>query len=68
MVVRLFRAPANSSQQPDRVPFVGSAAEPPLSAQAPTASRRLQIASCGFRSGAADRAPLCRWHLKARGG
>jgi len=50
------------------VPFAGSAAEPPFSAQALTASRRLQIASCGFRSGAAGGAPLCRWHMKARGG
>jgi len=30
------------------VPFAGSAAEPPFSAQAPAASRRPQIASCGF--------------------
>jgi hypothetical protein len=49
------------------VPFAGPAAEPPWAAQAPAASRRLQIASCGFRSGAAGGVPLCRWHVKARG-
>ncbi len=32
----------------DRVSFAGPAAEPPFAAQAPTASRRPQIASCGF--------------------
>jgi hypothetical protein len=47
----------------DRVPFAGPAAEPPWAAQASRSVTQLQIALCGFRSGAAGGASLCRCYV-----
>jgi len=50
------------------VPFVGPAAEPPASAQFARRHAGRSSRSAASRFAAAAGAPLCRWHLKARGG